>query len=86
MSKKTEFRLAFSLPTEAVTKTEMLQLLDTYIAQLQEAKETLLSGESTNVTVRLGKSKKRPIGIEGRRKISEAQRARWDRVKKAMKS
>jgi hypothetical protein len=86
MGKKTEFRFAFSLPTEAVTRTEMAELLDSYIAQLQEAREILLSGEGTSVMVRLGKSKKKPIGQEGRRKIAEAQRARWDKVKKAMGS
>jgi hypothetical protein len=84
MSKKTEFRFAFSLPAEAMTKTEMAELLDSYIVQLQEAKEMLLSGEGTSVTVRLGKSKKKPIGREGRRKIADAQRARWVKVKKAM--
>jgi hypothetical protein len=86
MSKKTEFRFSFSLPAEAMTRIEMAELLDSYIAQLQEAKEVLLSGESTSVLVRLGKSKKKLIGPEGRRKIADAQRARWVKVKKAMGS
>ncbi len=86
MSKKTEFRFAISLPAEAMTRAEMAELLDSYIAQLQEAKEILLSGEGTSIMVRLGKSRKRPIGQEGRRRIADAQRARWAKVKKAMGS
>lgn len=62
----------------------MAALLDSYIAQLREAKKALLSGEATSFIVRLGRSKKKPIGQEGRRKIADAQRARWARVKKSI--
>jgi hypothetical protein len=84
MSKNTELRFAFSLAADTMTRAEMAELLDSYIAQLQEAKEVLLSGESTSIVVRLGKSKKNLIGREGRRKIADAQRARWAKVKKSM--
>lgn len=62
----------------------MAEVLDSYIAQLQDAKTLLLSGTSTSVLLSLGGSKKKSISREGRQKIAEAQRARWSRLKKAV--
>jgi hypothetical protein len=83
MSKKGEFRFSISLVPEAMTRDEMAELLDFYIAQLREAKELLLSGKRKNFPVRLRKARK-PLGRESRAKISAAQRARWARTKEAL--
>lgn len=81
MSQKLDFNLSIALSPEAMTKEEMAELLDSYIAQLQEAKARLLSDEKTTFIVRLNKSKKKPIGRDARMRIADAQRARWAKLK-----
>lgn len=83
MSKKREFKFSISLAPKEMTREEMAELLDSFIAQLQEAKAMLLSGDTTKFLVQLGRSKRKPLGRESREKIAAAQRARWMRVKRA---
>jgi len=84
MSHKSEFKISIALPSRSMTRQEMTEVLDSYIAQLQEAKTLLISGECTSFQVNLGGSKKKSISLEGRQKIADAQRARWSRLKKAV--
>ena len=84
MSHKSEFKISIALPSRSMTRQEMAEVLDSYIAQLQEAKTLLISGECTSFQVNLGGSKKKSISLEGRQKIADAQRARWSRLKKAV--
>lgn len=66
-------------------KIEMLELIDSAIVRLQEVKtllqETGMSIHSVNSTALI----RRPITPEGRSKIAAAQKARWKKVKEAMK-
>lgn len=81
MSKKLDFNLSIALSPEGMTREEIAELLDSYIAQLHEAKASLLSGDKTTFIVRLNKSKKKPIGRDARMRIADAQRARWAKLK-----
>jgi hypothetical protein len=68
--------------------SEILQHIDHEIAQLQRARALLNGGASKTskasrtVVARIGK-KKRNLTPEGRKRIAEAVKRRWERQKKA---
>ena len=68
-----------------MTINEMIGWIDCSIARLQGAKKLLLECEGSNHLTQSETSKRRPISPEGRRRIADAQRARWVKVKNAMK-
>lgn len=69
-----------------MTRNEMIEWIDCSIARLQGAKTLLLEFEGSNQELGRSRiSKRRPISPEGRRRIADAQKARWVRVKNAMK-
>ncbi len=66
---------------------EILRHIDHEIAQLQRARALLSSGASTTSktsgTGAARKGKKRRLTPEGRKRIAEAVKRRWERQKKA---
>jgi hypothetical protein len=66
---------------------EILVQIDREIAQLQRARALLNGGSAKNsvkeVTTAPKKSKKRRLTPEGRKRIAEAVRRRWERQRKA---
>jgi hypothetical protein len=66
---------------------EILVQIDREIAQLQRARALLNGGSakssSKEVTAAPKKSKKRRLTPEGRKRIAEAVRRRWERQRKA---
>jgi hypothetical protein len=82
-----------SFEEETVGVTEILLQIDREIAQLQRAKD-LLSGNGNNKVAgnsikpasahpKRVRKKKRNLTPEGRKRIAEAVRRRWERQKKA---
>jgi hypothetical protein len=66
--------------------TDMIKEIDATIACLKKVKKVLQGSQKLNQIFESNVPKRKPLSAEGRRKIAEAQRARWRRVKAAMKS
>ena len=67
---------------------EILLQIDREIAQLERARALLKSGASTNGSHAIGsakhrRKKNRNLTPEGRRRIAEAQKRRWEKERKA---
>jgi len=67
---------------------EILYQIDREIAQLQQARALLKGGAATNGfhangTKNHGRKKSRHLTPEGRKRIAEAQKRRWERERKA---
>jgi hypothetical protein len=68
-----------------MTTTEMVEEIDATIACLKKVKAILRGNQMLSQILESQTSKRKPISPEGRRKIADAQRARWVKVKAAMK-
>lgn len=66
--------------------SDIVQSIDLLISRLQQARDLLQDVEVPSQLTNSISSKGRSITPEGRRKIAAAQRARWIKVKEAMKS
>jgi hypothetical protein len=64
--------------------TELLSVIDSEIARLQEAR-ALLAGQNGQIRPGRKPAKKRTMSTEGRARIAAAQRARWAKQKRAKK-
>ena len=69
-----------------MTKAEMIDEIDAAISRLTKVKALLQGNEMSNQLLGPQTPGRRPISAEGRRKIADAQRARWVKVKAAMRS
>jgi hypothetical protein len=69
-----------------MTISQMVEEIDSTIARLQEAKALLLSSPLLNQLPAVAIPQRKPLSAEGRRKIVEAQKARWVKLNAAMKS
>lgn len=68
-----------------MTTTEMLEMIDFAIARLQQVRILLQEQDGLSLSGKGKEVSRKPISPEGRRKIADAQRARWVKVKQAMK-
>lgn len=65
--------------------TEMIKEIDAAIACLKKVKAVLQGSQMLNQILESRTPKRKSLSPEGRRRIAEAQKARWVKVKAAMK-